>query len=445
MTVFKITFQPTLKASFLLCCSCLVFNVSAGDSAAADSAAADSAAADRVQQLFTSQPDVTPELGKRGSYSVGVTTIQATNPQQLSTKDYKSVEDRTLTMEVWYPAVIKDTDVQATYENVTRTHKSFSLQGNSVRDAKTNQEKTYPLVVLSHGYTGYRTIMFYLGEHLASHGYVVVGIDHTDSTTGEIDFKNGPFAGFPSTLINRARDQQFVLDFFTSANSDLAKVADTDYASVIGYSMGGYGAVNTVGGCYNFNQQGLQAFGFPELAVKALVPVFNICNAGQDKVDSRWKAMVAYAPWGQEQNLHKLDAIQVPSLYITGDLDDVSGYDQGVKKLFEQSAAKDSFMLVYENARHNIAPHPAPAVAYAADADLGHYYEPTWNSETLNRVNQHMTLAFLDCYVKQQASSCEYLPKRENSTQTKQADGTLTDPWPGFTNRWGVGMKFMRR
>ncbi|WP_339723410.1 acetylhydrolase [uncultured Paraglaciecola sp.] len=430
MTAFKTRFHQTLKATFILCCSGLVFGV---------------VAADNAQQLYTSQPDVTPELGQRGSYSVGVRTIQATNPNQLSAKDYQSLEDRTLTLEVWYPAVTQGTDVLATYENVTRTHKTFVLQGDSVRDAKTNTEKTYPLVVLSHGYTGYRTIMFYLGEHLASHGYIVVGIDHTDSTTGEVDFEKAPFSGFPSTLINRARDQQFVLDYFSSSSSDLAKIADTDNASVIGYSMGGFGAVNTVGGCYNFNQQGLQAFGFPELAAKALVPVFNICNAGRKQVDSRWKAMVAYAPWGQEQNLHQSAAIKVPSLYVSGSLDDVSGYEKGVKKLFEQSAAKDSFMLVYENARHNIAPHPAPEIAYAADADLGHYYEPTWSSETLNRVNQHMTLAFLDCYVKKQASSCGYLPKRENATQSKTSEGKLTDPWPGFANRWGVGMKFMRK
>jgi alpha-beta hydrolase superfamily lysophospholipase len=430
MTVFKTGLQQTLRASFLLCCSCLVFSVFA---------------ADEAQQLYTNQPDVTPELGKRGNYSVGVRTIQVTNPQQLSAKDYQSLEDRTLTLEVWYPADTKETDIHATYENVTRTHKAFSLQGQSVRNAKTNQKTTYPLVVLSHGYTGYRTIMFYLGEHLASHGYVVVGIDHTDSTTGEVDFENSPFAGFPSTLINRARDQQFVLDYFSSAKSDLAKVVDTDHASVIGYSMGGFGAVNTVGGCYNFNQQGLQAFGFPEPVAKVLVPVFNICNAGQEQVDSRWKAMVAFAPWGQEQNLHKLDAIQVPSLYVSGSLDDVSGYEQGVKKLFEQSAAKDSFMLVYENARHNIAPHPAPEIAYAAEADLGLYYEPSWSSETLNRINQHMTLVFLDCYVKKQTSSCEYLPKRESATQTKQADGKLSDPWPGFADRWGVGMRFVRK
>jgi hypothetical protein len=155
--------------------------------------------------------------------------------------------------------------------------------------------------------------------------------------------------------------------------------------------------------------------------------------------------MVAFAPWGQEQNLHKSDAIQLPSLYVVGSLDDISGYEQGVKKLFEQSAAKDSFMLVYENARHNVAPHPAPEIAYAEEADLGLYYEPSWSNETLNRINQHMTLAFLDCYVKEQVSACGYLPRRESATQQKLADGKLMDPWPGFANRWGVGMRFVRK
>ena len=43
MTAFKIGFQQSLKASFLLCCSGLIFNV---------------AAADKAQQLYTSQPRI---------------------------------------------------------------------------------------------------------------------------------------------------------------------------------------------------------------------------------------------------------------------------------------------------------------------------------------------------------------------------------------------------
>lgn len=400
-----------------------------------------------AEQLFTEQPSMMPELAKSGELTVGVKTLQVTNPNQLNTADFASVKDRTLTIEVWYPAAKESKVSLATYEGVTRLHKPFSLQGDALRDAAPLKQGEFPLVVLSHGYTGDRTIMFYLGEHLASHGYVVASIDHTDSTTGEIDFKNNPFAGFPSTLVNRARDQQFVLEHFSQEGHFLASIVDTQHAAVVGYSMGGYGAINTVGGCYAHSVGGLQRFGFPEQAAKAMVPVFNFCNAGKETVDPRWKAMVAFAPWGQELNLHApaaLKTIQAATLYVTGDHDDISGYEHGVKKLFEQTGSANNYMLVYENARHNVAPHPAPAVAYQTDEDLGHYIEPAWSNEALTRINEHMTLAFLDCHVKGNAQKCGFLPKRVSSNQVKQSDGKLSDPWPGFPNRWGMGIRFLR-
>jgi predicted dienelactone hydrolase len=400
-----------------------------------------------AEQLYTEQPTATPELAKPGKWDVGVSTMQLTNPQQLNTADFQSKVDRKLTVEVWYPATADKQAALATYENVTRLHKPFSLQGSSYRDAPVMTDGQYPLVVLSHGYTGYRTIMFYLAEHLASHGYVVVGIDHTDSTTGEVDFEKSPFSGFPSTLINRARDQQFVLDHFATLDSDLGKQIDSENASVIGYSMGGYGAVNTVGGCYNFQQETLARLGFPAEMAKALMPVFNSCHAGRESVDPRWKAMVAFAPWGQEIAVHQassLQGIKAATLYVAGEQDDVVGYEPGVKTLFEQTGSEHNYMMVYENARHNFAPHPAPQAAYASDDDLGHYFEPSWSSETLNRINKHMTLAFLDCHIKGSKERCAYLPERENITQVKGPDGKLSEAWPGFGNRWGAGVKFYR-
>lgn len=407
--------------------------------------AAMSFSANSAQRLFTEQPSMMPELAKDGSYQVGVKTIEVINPDQLNLTDFTSKQDRKLKLEIWYPA--EEGGKPAIYENVTRKKNPFSIQGDAYRGAPV-AKGSYPLVVLSHGYTGYRTIMFYLGEHLASHGYIVVGIDHTDSTNEDVDFDNNPGGGFVSTLINRARDQQFVLDYLAKGDTDVANSTDTDNAAVIGYSMGGFGAINTVGGCYGFNAAGLQRLGFPEQAAYAMLPLFNFCNAGLDEVDKRWKAMVAFAPWGQELGVHSPEAlakITVPSLYIAGENDDVSGYEPGVKTLFEQSGGKDTFMLVYENARHNFAPHPAPIEAYQTDVEIGHYIEPAWSSESLTRINEHMTLAFVNCYVKQNKEACALLPKRQDATQLKQADGKLTPPWPGFPDRWGTGMQFYRK
>ncbi|NNM13923.1 MAG: prolyl oligopeptidase family serine peptidase, partial [Gammaproteobacteria bacterium] len=367
--------------------------------------------------------------------------------------DFTTREDRPLTLEVWYPADNGTTSIPATYADLTRSKQRFELQGVAWRDAEPLKgETTFPLVVLSHGYTGSRSIMFYLAEHLASHGYVVVGIDHTDSTNAEVDFFKAPYSGFTSTLFHRARDQQFVLDYFSTQETPFANLVDTDNAAVIGYSMGGYGALNTAGGCYQYTEASLLQFGFTPEQAAQLMPVFNYCNAGQEKTDTRWKAVITYSAWGGEQDVHDSEALSnlpIPSLYLVGDADDISGYSTGVKKLHQQTATKQqdvpSYLLVYMNARHNIAAHPAPKVAYNNELDLGHYFEPSWNVEILNRINKHTNLAFLNCYVKNQATACDYLPQREDITQYRQEDGTLSDPWPGFQPRWGTGVKFYRQ
>lgn len=402
-----------------------------------------------AEQLYTNQASVTPELADPGKYSVGVSTIASVNPAQLSSQNFSSSEDRTLSFEVWYPAKLDSQASPASYSNVTRSHREFTVQGTAYRDAEPLQEdNAFPLVVLSHGYTGYRTIMFYLGEHLASHGYVVVGIDHTDSTNAEVDFSTSAGSGFISTLRNRARDQQFVLDYFTQQNTPLANSINTELAAIIGYSMGGFGAINTIGGCYSFTATGLLAMGAPKEQSKSLANVLSSCNAGRRSADPRWKAMIAFAPWGGEQAVHtteSLKSIKVPSLYVSGSLDDISGYQNGVKSLFEQSQSASTYLMVYENARHNIAAHPAPSIAFDNDLDIGHYYEPSWSTETLNRINRHMSLAFLNCFVKNAKAFCDYLPTRTNITQTKTNDGAMTPAWPGFNNRWGTGVKFYRK
>lgn len=399
------------------------------------------------EQIYSPDPPVTPTYAKQGAWLSGVKTIKAVNPDQLDVKGFQFSYDRPLTFEVWYPTQDSDA-VPAVYANQTRLGKSFNIKGASLRDAKPSAKQKYPLVVLSHGYTGYRTIMYYLGEHLASRGYVVVSIDHTDSTNEDVDFKKDPHSGFVSTLYNRARDQQFALDFIAEPKNGWSDLVDVEQSAVVGFSMGGYGAINTVGGCFDINSDKLKNIGFPTPLALLVSPFLSSCYGGRDKADERWKAMVAFAPWGQQFDLHnkeKLAQLNLPSLFVAGSEDDVSGYENGVKKLYEQTRGQDKYLLVYENARHNIAPHPAPEVAYQEEADYGHYADPVWSSEKLNSVNKHMVTAFLDCHVKKVSEACETLPKRLEATQQTLPHGGKEKPWPGFADRYGVGMKFYRR
>ncbi|MDB2593789.1 alpha/beta hydrolase [Porticoccaceae bacterium] len=401
-----------------------------------------------AEQLYTNQPPVTPELALSGAYDVGVTTITATDPKRLNTGNFITNIERPLLLEVWYPAKVSKQATLATYKNVTRLQKQFELQGDAYRDAPALETGSFPLVIFSHGFTGYRTQMFYLGEHLASHGYVVVGIDHRDSTNAEIKTPEDRPAGMISTLYNRARDQQFLLDYFTEQKSPVENIVDTNKAAIIGHSMGGFGALNTVGGCFDFTYKILKDFGVPAPVALVMPLALNSCYAGRNEIDPRWKAVQLFAPWGGEYNVHSAEAmknITVPTLYVAGDQDNTSGFSQGIEKLYKQTGGEHNYLLLFKNARHNIGPHPAPAASFATDFELGHYFDPSWDIETINRILEHISLAFLDCHVKGDSARCDYLPMRENS---QQYQGTLhqhRDPWPGFKHLWASGLEFYRK
>ncbi len=413
-----------------------------------------SSSAVSAEDLYTNQPPVTPELAFAGPYDVGVSTISAIDHGRLNTTNFITTTERPLVLEVWYPADLSAPSAsKATYKNVTRLQQPFELQGDAYRDAAPVSNGQFPIVLLSHGFTGYRTQMFYLGEHLASHGYVVVGIDHKDSTNAEVFDDDTRASGGISTFYNRARDQQFVLDYFANPDkplpiAGLKERVDTNNAAIVGHSMGGFGAINTVGGCYDFNSGNLKKIGVPAILANLLPFRLNSCFAGQDKLDPRWKALQVFAPWGGEFDVHDAQAMEkitVPTFFVAGDQDNTSGFENGVKKLYQQTGSKNNYMMVYVNARHNIAGHPAPAIAFNTDFELGHYVDPSWDSETINRVIEHMSLAFLDCHVKNDATRCDYLPKRQDSQQYEGADHKFTDPWPGFPHLWASGLKFYRK
>ena len=413
------------------------------------SAAAISPSVSAAQTLYKPFPaDVMPSLSDKGNYDVGVKTIEAAYPVKVKDVAGNEVE-RSLTLEVWYPAA--SSAQKATYINETRSGQVFEVQADASRDAPIADADTdFPVIVISHGYTGYRTLMFYLGEHLASHGYVVAAIDHTDSTNKDVNFAENPYSGFPSTLLNRSRDQVLTLNSI-SENTFFKESVDSSKAGVIGYSMGGYGAVSTVGGCYAFNDQTAATFtGTQDPKAAALIKeTLNTCAGGKASSEEAlpaWKAALALAPWGGQHQLfdvQSLNNIKVPVLYVAGDNDDISGYD-GIKWLFDNTGSKESKLLTIKNARHNVAPHPAPKEAYGSEFDLGSYIEPAWEVQKLNAINEHFALALMNCHVKALPEYCSYLNVNGSSAQVP-VNGKKPEPWKGFDDRWALGLEMQSK
>lgn len=388
-------------------------------------------------------PDA-PELSARGDHAVGVQTIQLLHKDQIDILNYEkgkdSLYDRPLTVEAWYPASLEDGQTElVSYDEVMGNANSedrplipFTFMGRACRDAKPDLSAgPYPLVIVSHGYTGSRLLFTYLTENLASKGYVVVSIDHTESTFRDAN-------GFNSTLLNRSLDDLFVLNEIArlekSKESFLAGLVNAELTALIGYSMGGYGAINVVGAGYS--PQAVGFFSTMSKGSQALNQRMRGNAAYEASMDSRIKAVVAFAPWGMARGVwdaEGLAGIKVPSFFVAGSMDDISGYEDGIKAIYEGAVNSDRYLLTYMNARHNVAPNPPPVEALKAGLHIDEYLryaEPSWDQRRINNLNQHFLTAFLGIHLKQKEAYKTFLDIEEEA-----------ENWPGFKPRTSVGME----
>jgi predicted dienelactone hydrolase len=427
--------------------------------------AAGAAAQNRIDLV---RPDA-PELAAYGKLPIGVRTLQFVNPGQLDIVKAKAGEamptyDRPLTVEVWYPAMaagplpaqLASGLAPGEYRTVTRDPKTtVVIKGKALRDAAPDAAGgPYPLVIVSHGYPGNRYLLSHLAENLASKGYVVASIDHTDSTYSDQ-------AVFASTLLNRPLDQLFVLNAMDKLNAGaptdaaggaLKGMVNANLSALVGYSMGGYGALNTLGG------------GFSAAAVKLPIAPVNGAlarrQAGNPDFaatrEPRIKAAIAFAPWGWNAGFWDaagLAGITTPVFFVAGSVDDVSGYAPGVRNLFEASVNAPRYLLTFENANHNAAaPMPAPAETWVAVPHMpavpaAHYLDPVWDSVRMNNIAQHFATAFLGKYLRGDKSMDVYLDLVEHARDGKwsaEANGSFRSDhtfWKGFPRRNAAGLR----
>jgi len=394
------------------------------------------------------RPDA-PALAAYGPYPIGVQSHSFTNPDQIdivnTTADAQPVYDRSLQVEIWYPAA-PSTPQGGTYTARLRDGKTeVTLHGRAARDAEPVSGETFPLVVISHGYPGNRFLMSHLGENLASKGYVTVAIDHADSTYADQ-------AAFGSTLLNRPIDQRFIIDSMAALDGPLGAIVDADTTGVIGYSMGGYGAL-IFGGAGVTQGSTEYPWGTPNGLLQRHL-------AGSDShealVDDRVKAMIAIAPWGKNAAFWDgagLSGFRKPLMLMAGSADDVAVYD-AIRLIFDETTGTTRHLLTFEAANHNAAaPMPAPEESWAPVDNLDfipfdHYADAVWDTNRMNNITQHFATAFMDLHLKGDDEKSGYL-----ELVKRAADGVIAlddegketaehSYWSGFAPRTAQGLSF---
>ena len=176
--------------------------------------------------------------------------------------------ERPLPLTVWYPALNPESQPEAityVYDNFA-TLTGFTEQGHALAEAAPDLDNgPYPLVIVSHGNVWYRYAFAYLAEHLASHGFAVMAIDHTGNTLAygtDPELAGANFEGWAASIVTaavyRPADIQRTIDYaavLTGENQVLAGMIDLEHIGVVGHSYGGYTALVSAGAQVNVTPQ----------------------------------------------------------------------------------------------------------------------------------------------------------------------------------------------
>jgi predicted dienelactone hydrolase len=398
-----------------------------------------------------------PELAHLGDWQVGVRTFALVNAAQVDVLAFDPAtgtapkRDRQLTVDLWYPAEAAAGASPATYSGSLPAEppappSHFTIPGIAVRDAAPAAGR-FPLVVVSHGYSNATVALSWLTENLASKGYVVAAIRHEDPPITDR-------SKFAEPLLRRPLDIAFVTRALQLMLAGEGRI-DPARTALIGYSMGGYGVLTAGGGVLD------PASPLTQIIPGGLMAPYARGGAAVDDVRANGiKAIVAFAPgggslraWGAEG----LAAITAPLLLISGDRDHTVDYQTGARAFFDMATNSRRYLLTFRGAGHRIALGPAPDEMRQRLWDFDWFEDPVWRQDRIVAISLHMITAFLDRYVKDDASRSAYLDGstrlstegewpasagRAYDAYSPGADGITV--WKGFQRGHAEGLELLR-
>ena len=410
--------------------------------------------AQMVQDAPARAPIDAPELARLGPWAIGVREEEVVQPQQADPTHGGAIADRRLPLTIWYPAAIagRGTIYHTALSGEDGIDVPFDLPGLATPQAVAAKGR-FPLVVLAHGYGNTPAVLSWLGENLASKGYVVVAPAFRDPPISirTAVARSGPIARRPLDIAFVAAEAQRR----ARAGEGVFATADPDRTALIGYSMGGYGVLTAAGAPLDRRFAGLSGgvldpyvAGAPRAAslrvahVKAVVAI---------SPASRFGDVPVWAPGG-------LSAVTAPTLFVVGSQDHVVGYSPGVRTLFNEAVHAPRYLLTFAEAGHSIALVGAPTAMRRRFWDMDWFEDAVWRKDRLLPVEAHFITAFLDRYVKGEADKAAYLDGLEPASDAGvwrdapigryagySPGAPATTVWKGFQPSRHSGMTFEAR
>lgn len=211
-----------------------------------------------------------------GPFAVGTNTETWVDSSREEAFTGNAGDPRRIVVQYWYPAEYEtDSDVLPYIDSPDVRLNAFAKNMglpkflvDHIREVKTHSvlgaavqstPKAMPLIVFSHGLGGMKSQNTINAEELASHGYIVIGVDHAFDSYLTV-FDNGDTADYRSSsegleteedfwaargpqLATRTADIRFMLDVIESRKANdadnLWQHVDMDRVGIFGHSFGG--------------------------------------------------------------------------------------------------------------------------------------------------------------------------------------------------------------
>ncbi len=209
---------------------------------------------------WTSTEGAPVELLKpTGPHRVGQVLLDWTDTERREPATTDAKDMRQVPVQIWYPAAKGSRGKQAPYRPRIESFRAawgdetvefFSAVGTSwIENARVSEDGPFPVFLFSHGWSARSSSHGTFLSGLASHGYIVVGLNHP--YMGNVALSNGDItepndSQFPSQeYANRfyAEDVSFVLDRLSELNRDdpdrrFIGTLDFDRVAAGGHSSG---------------------------------------------------------------------------------------------------------------------------------------------------------------------------------------------------------------
>lgn len=261
---------------------------------------------------------------------------------------------------VWYPV--------DPLEAGKESDSPWDLFKIALNAAPAPSQNKYPVVVISHGYTGNPHQLSWLTRWLVHNGFIVLGIQHLDLIRGQSHLNHW----------KRAVDVRKMIDLFS--RSPVAESANLNKIAIAGYSLGGTTALWIAGGKTTKLDKIAPGpdYASPQdfILVDLLLPFLDRENMAKDWRDPRVKAAFAMAPaWAWLFDEYNLQKISIPVYLIAADEDKV---------------------LVTRNNAGFFSKHIPGAFFKAISGKAGHYIFISFlNSEQRKKADPNQSLNFL--------------------------------------------------